>query len=78
VRLRSGQQLQVRGRGQWFDAPLLEENDSGEVGRAAAQIGRPPTGEGLSVAEVGSASPQGSGAGPERGASGEDSTRVID
>jgi hypothetical protein len=78
VRLTSGEQLQARVRGQCLDTPILEENDSGEIGRAAAQVRGPLPREGVSVPELGSASAQCRGPAPERGASGEDSTRVID
>jgi hypothetical protein len=77
MRLASGEQLRARAKRQRFAAVLLKEDDSGEVGRVAKQKHGPPAGEGVSLPELGSASAQGSGLNPERGASGEDSTRVI-
>jgi hypothetical protein len=58
-------------------ALLLEEDPSGEVGRAAAQMRHPPAGKGVSLPQLGSASPQGIGLNPERGSVGKESTRMI-
>jgi hypothetical protein len=76
--LQSGEQLQVDARGQWLYALLLEEDDSGEVGRMIAQIHDPPAGKGSPLPKLGTASPQGDGPNAELNAPGQEPTRVSD